>query len=77
MFESLCNAQVARGESIWGSFSDEGDWDFARCIVESGITHASINELLELKKVSKRFVAKYTTYQSVADLKGQLLFIPQ
>jgi hypothetical protein len=53
-FESLRNAQVARGESIWGMFTDEGDWDFARWILKSGTTHASTDELLELKKVSQR-----------------------
>jgi len=58
MFESLRNTQIARGESIWGMFSDEGDWDFARFIVKSGMTHASTDELLELKKVSKKIVAE-------------------
>ena len=66
-FELLRNAQVARGESIWGMFSDEGDWKFARWILESGTTQASTDELLKLKKVSERFVVEYTTYQSVAD----------
>jgi hypothetical protein len=76
-FESLHNAQVARGESIWGKFSDEGDWEFAQWIVESGTTHTSTNELLELKKVSKRFIVKCMTYQSVADSACQLHLIPQ
>jgi hypothetical protein len=53
MFEYLHRAQVARGESIWGMFVDEADWDFARWILKSGITHASTDKLLELKKVSK------------------------
>lgn len=51
-FESLRNTQITRGESIWGKFADEGDWDFARWILKSGTTHASTNKLLELKKVS-------------------------
>jgi hypothetical protein len=54
MFESLSIAQATGGESIWGAFSDEGDWDFARWILKSGTTHASTNELLELKKVSQK-----------------------
>lgn len=62
MFESLRNAQVARGESIWGKFSDEGDWEVARWILKSGTTQASTNEFLELKKVSKKIVAEYWTY---------------
>lgn len=53
MFKHLLDAQVAREESIWGEFFDEDDWDFAQWILKSGITHLSINELLELKKVSK------------------------
>jgi hypothetical protein len=52
MFESLCNAQVTQGESIWGMFMDKGDWDFVWWILKSGTTHASTNELLLLKKVS-------------------------
>jgi hypothetical protein len=48
-FRSLHDAQVAGGRSIWGAFSDEGDWDFAQWILRSGITHASIDDLLELK----------------------------
>ena len=62
MFELLHNAQVTRQESIWGPFSDEGDWDFARWILTSGTTHASTNKLLELKKVSKMTVVDYRTY---------------
>ena len=50
-------------------FSDEGDWEFARWILELGMTHAYTNELLELKKVSKTFVVECTTYQSVAGLR--------
>lgn len=61
-FESLRNAQVDKRESIWGAFMDEGDWDFARWILTSGITHASIDELLKLKKVSKMLVVEYRTY---------------
>ena len=53
-FELLRNTQVTKGESIWGAFMDEGDWAVARWILKSGITHASTNELLELKKVSKK-----------------------
>jgi len=52
MFESLCNAQVTQGESIWGMFMDKGDWDFVWWILKSGTTCASTNELLLLKKVS-------------------------
>jgi hypothetical protein len=77
MFEALSNAQVARGESIWGRFSDEEDWEFARWILKSGTTHTSTNKLLELKKVSKRFVVKCSTYQSVADSTCQVHLIPQ
>jgi hypothetical protein len=76
-FELLRNAQVARGETIWGMFLDEGDWDFAWWILKSGTTHASTDELLELKKVSRRFVIKYMTYQSIADSRRQLRLIPQ
>ena len=53
MFESLCHAQVANEESIWGTFTDEADWDLARWIITSGTTHTSADELLDLKKVSK------------------------
>jgi hypothetical protein len=69
VFESLRDAQVARGESIWGMFLDEGDWEIAQWILKSGTTHASTNELLELKKVSKRFINEYRTYHSIADSK--------
>lgn len=62
MFESLRNVQVTRGDSIWGMFLDEGDWDFARWILKSGITHASTDALLELKKVSKIFVVENGTF---------------
>ena len=53
-FELLRNAQVARGQSIWGTFFDEGDWEFARWVLQSGTTHASTDKLLELKKVSQK-----------------------
>ena len=59
MFESLRNAQVARGESVWGSFSDEKDWELGWWILKSGTTQASTNELLQLKKVSKFFLVEY------------------
>jgi hypothetical protein len=62
MFESLRNAQVAKGESIWGMFSDESDWDFGKWIIKSETTQGSTNELLEMKKVSKKVVAEYRTY---------------
>ena len=52
MFKTLHNAQVIRGESIWGKFSDEGDWNVAQWILDSGTTHAAINKLLKLEKVS-------------------------
>jgi hypothetical protein len=81
MFDCLRKAQVARGESIWGAFLDEGDWEFARWILESGTTHASINELLDLKKVSKcvidgvedlrrrrRFKRAFVPHSTTADL---------
>jgi Plavaka transposase len=61
MFEALRNAQVARGESIWGMFADEGDWEFAKWILKSGTTHSSTNKLLELKKVSQKNVATEST----------------
>ena len=77
MFQSMRNAQVAQEESIWGRFSDKGDWEIARWIVELGMTHTSTNNLLELKKVSKRFVLKCTTYQSVTDSTCRVHFIPQ
>jgi hypothetical protein len=54
MFESLRNAQVARGDSIWGSFKDKGDWDLACWIVQSGTTQTSADQLLELEKVSRK-----------------------
>ena len=53
MFEHMRNAQVAGGESIWGLFSDEGDWSFAQWILKSRTTATSTNELLNLKKVSR------------------------
>jgi hypothetical protein len=62
IFELLHNAQVARGDSIWGEFLDEGDWEFAQWILKSGTTHSSTNELLDLKKVSKIFIVEYRTY---------------
>jgi len=52
MFKSLRNAQVTQGESIWGMFMDEEDWDFVQWILKLGTTCASTNELLLLKKVS-------------------------
>ena len=52
MFKTLHNAQVTRGESIWGKFSDEGDWNVAQWILDSGTTHAATNKLLKLEKVS-------------------------
>jgi hypothetical protein len=61
-FESLRNAQVTRGESIWGSFSDEGDWEVAQWILDNGTTRASTNKLLGLKKVSKKLIAEDWTY---------------
>ena len=77
MFESLRNAQVERGEPIWGTFSDEGDWEFARWILNSGTTHASTDELLELKKVSKTPVVEYRAYQSVTDSRSYPHLVPQ
>jgi hypothetical protein len=77
MFESMRNTQVAQNQSIWGRFSDEGDWEIARWIVESGTTHTSTNDLLELKTVSKQIIVKCTTYQSVADSTCRVHFIPQ
>jgi len=69
MFESLRNAQVARGASIWGAFTDEGDWNFARWILKSGTTHSSANELLGLKKVSKDLLssARLTKASQIRD----------
>lgn len=60
-FELLRNAQVERGDSIWGSFKDKGDWDLACWIVESGTTKTSADQLLDLEKVSQKNV-KHTTY---------------
>src|SRR5258708_18576574 len=60
--KSLHNNQVYRGESIWGRFTDEGDWDFAWWILKSGTTHSNTNELLELTKVSKPLDVDYGTY---------------
>jgi hypothetical protein len=78
MFESLRAAQVARGESIWGLFSDEGDWEMAQWIIRSGTSHTSTNDLLGLKKVSiVRVTGKYSTYQGIADPRWQLYLIPQ
>ena len=51
-FEILRNAQVAKGESIWGMFKDKGDWELALWILESGTTRTDTDKLLELKKVS-------------------------
>jgi hypothetical protein len=76
MFESLCNAQVARGESIWGQFADEGDWEFAQWILKSGTTHTSTDELLDLKKVSKKIIFEYRTHQIVADSTQRMYLIP-
>lgn len=45
VFEKIRSSQVAKGESIWGRFSDEGDWEVAQWIVESGTTLASANKL--------------------------------
>jgi len=59
-FESLRKAQVDRGNSIWGTFSNEGDWEFALWILKSGTTHAATDELLELKTVSQIFSSSLT-----------------
>ena len=42
MFETLHNAQVTRGESIWGKFSDEGDWNVARWILVTACGDTSL-----------------------------------
>jgi hypothetical protein len=76
MFESLHNTQVARGESIWGQFADEGDWEFAQWILKSGTTHTSTDELLDLKKVSKKIIFEYRTHQIVADSTRRMYLIP-
>lgn len=52
-FESLRDDLQARGGSIWGTFLDDGDWKLAKWILDSGATHASIDKLLDLKKVSQ------------------------
>jgi hypothetical protein len=62
VFESLRKAQVARGESIWGMFTDKGDWEFAQWILNTGTTHASTNKLLDLEKVSQKSIVEYWTY---------------
>lgn len=54
MFEVLHNARVAKGESIWGAFSDKDDWALAQWILKSGTSHALVDELLKLKKVRQK-----------------------
>jgi hypothetical protein len=51
-FEMIRNAQIAKGESIWGMFKDKGDWELALWILESGTTRTATDKLLKLKKVS-------------------------
>jgi hypothetical protein len=53
MFELLHIAQVTNRESIWGPFTDVGDWNFAWWILWSGTTHTSMDKLLDLEKVSQ------------------------
>jgi hypothetical protein len=77
MFESLHNAQINSGESIWGMFLDEGDWEVAQWIVKTGTTQADANEFLKLKKVSKQIIVKRRTYYTDADSRRQLYLIPQ
>ena len=77
MFESQRKIQVTSGESIWGSFSGEGDWALAQWIIDSGTTCANTNELLKLEKVSRTFVVKHRTYYRIADSKCRWHLIPQ
>ena len=53
MFKSQRNAQVTRGESIWGPFLGKGDWNVAQWIIDSGTTQEYTNKLLKLKNVSR------------------------
>ena len=78
VFESQRKAQVARGESIWGKFSNEGDWTFARWILKSGTSQAYTNELLDIETVSKPVVnpVKDLQLKHVADSNEWLCFIP-
>ena len=78
VFESQHKAQVARGESIWGKFSNERDWTFAQWILKSGTSQAYTNELLDIVTVSKPVVdpVKDLQLKHVADLNEWLCFIP-
>jgi hypothetical protein len=58
MFEALHSSQVANKESVWGAFSDEGDWEVARWLLNSGTTQAFTNKFLELKKVSEKICCR-------------------
>lgn len=52
-FERLREAQGSSGQEPWAPFSSVEDWDYARWIMESGLSQRQIDSMLKLDLVSK------------------------
>jgi len=52
-FEHLKDEQTWGGEQPWSPFSSVEDWDYARWIMESGLSQRKINSMLKLDIVSE------------------------
>ena len=54
-FEQLKERQDSLGEEPWAPYSSIEDWDYARWIMESGLSQRQINSMLKLDIVRKYF----------------------
>lgn len=54
-FERLKGKQNLSGQEPWAPFSSVEDWDYARWIMESGLSQRQIDSMLKLDIVSKHF----------------------
>jgi hypothetical protein len=52
-FEQLRDEQLSKGEQPWFPFTSVEDWDYARWIMESGLSQMEINKMLKLDIVSE------------------------
>jgi hypothetical protein len=52
-FEHLRESQRSSGEQPWAPFSSVDEWDYARWIMESGLSQKKIEEMLKLDIVSR------------------------
>ena len=57
-FEHLKEKQDSLGQQPWAPFSSVEDWDYARWIMESGLSQKQIDTMLKLDIVSMHFASQ-------------------